>query len=709
MAIGGAEGAAAAATPPTSFAYVPNLLGKGVSVIDTSTNAIVATVPVGGFPSDAAINPSGSRAYVAATVSDAVSVIDTATNLVLATVPVGTSPSAVAVSPDGARVYAADLSSDDVAVIDATSNKVATTISVGAGPAGLAITPDGKFAYVANQDGDTVSVVDLATDTVAKTISVGDQPRDLAISPDGSLVYVSNWLDSSVSEISTATNTVTETIAVDWPGAVAFTPSGSIAYIADEREPEPGPGGYAESVSIVDVAAQAVTGSVPVGVFPQGVAVAPGGTRAYVANANSNSVSVINTTSNSVVGTIPVGTFPVDVAVTPPIERMLADEQVRVSGGGGGSAPGVVGPSQSTPRVACPAHGFLYAAVPAGYVVTELRGSCVRVEQPRSGTVVCAYPFELPKVPDAYVITEVRSAKACGAAGAFRIALPANGIVVCGLKQRLTPSFPDAYVVTSIFESPDCGGANFSGRPNAPENAVRISLPKDGMTVCPRPGFEYPKVPDAYAITAVGRGGACGQYEGSSTRLRMTAEIRLPRDGMIVCGLQLYPKVPDGYVSKAQLYSPNCRADVVRSLGYNAVRVGTTPVARRPELTSSALTASPKGAVAVSLICPPTADSCSGRVSLRLPQRASAATSSTAIARAEHRLRGRGPGGAFSLRGGDTGLVRLQLDGAIRRLLAHRHVLRAVVTLRVSEAPFGKRTVQQVVRLKAARSVPSGA
>jgi YVTN family beta-propeller protein len=704
---GGASAATAAATPPTSFAYTANFFGKGVSVVDTSTNAVVATVPVGGFPRDVAINPSGSRAYVAATVSDAVSVIDTATNSVLATVPVGVSPSAVAVSPDGARAYVANLSSDNVSVIDTSSNTVATTISVGVGPTGLAITPDGKFAYVANQDDDSVSVVELATNAVVKTISVGDQPRDLAISPNGSLVYVSNWLDSSVSEISTATNAVTETIAVDWPGAVAFAPSGSLAYIADEQEPEPGPGGYAESVSIVDVAARAVTGSVSVGTFPQGVAVAPGGGRAYVANGNSNSVSVIDTTSNSVVGTVPVGTFPTDVAVTPPIERRLPEDQISVSGGGGGSVPGAGGPSQSTSRVACPARGFLYAAVPAGYVVTELRGSCVRVDLPRSGAIVCAYPFELPKVPDAYVITEVRSAKACGAAGAFRIALPTNGITVCGPKQRLTPSFPDAYVVTSIFESRDCGGANFSGRPRSPENAVRISLPKDGMTVCPRPGFEYPKVPDAYAITAVGRGGACGQYEGSSTRLRMSAEIRLPQEGMIVCGLLLYPKVPDGYVNKAQLYSPSCRADVVQSLGYNAVRIGRTPLAQRPELTSSTLTASPKGAVGVSLICPPVADSCSGKVSLRLPQRASAATSLMAIGGMGRDLRGIGAGGSFSLRGGQTGLVGLRLDGEMRRLLARRHAVRAMVTLRVNEVPLGKRTVHQVVTLRAARAVPS--
>jgi YVTN family beta-propeller protein len=44
---------------------------------------------------------------------------------------------------------------------------------------------------------------------------------------------------------------------------------------------------------------------------PFGVSVSPDGSRAYVANQNSNNVSVINTTTNTVVATVAVGTQPV--------------------------------------------------------------------------------------------------------------------------------------------------------------------------------------------------------------------------------------------------------------------------------------------------------------------------------------------------------------------------------------------------------------
>jgi len=79
------------------FAYVTNHDSRTVSVIDTATNTVVATVPVGlGFPNGVAVTPDGKHAYVAigtpSLVPSSVSVIDTATNTVVATVPVGISP-----------------------------------------------------------------------------------------------------------------------------------------------------------------------------------------------------------------------------------------------------------------------------------------------------------------------------------------------------------------------------------------------------------------------------------------------------------------------------------------------------------------------------------------------------------------------------------------------------------------------------------------
>ena len=60
-----------------------------VTVINTATNTVVATIPVGSQPIGAAVTPDGTRVYVTNTASNTVSVINTATNTVVATIPVG--------------------------------------------------------------------------------------------------------------------------------------------------------------------------------------------------------------------------------------------------------------------------------------------------------------------------------------------------------------------------------------------------------------------------------------------------------------------------------------------------------------------------------------------------------------------------------------------------------------------------------------------
>ncbi len=70
-------------------AYITNYGSNTVSVIDTATNTVTATIPVGIDPYGVAVTPDGSKVYVANVGSNTVSVIDTATNTVTATIPVG--------------------------------------------------------------------------------------------------------------------------------------------------------------------------------------------------------------------------------------------------------------------------------------------------------------------------------------------------------------------------------------------------------------------------------------------------------------------------------------------------------------------------------------------------------------------------------------------------------------------------------------------
>ncbi|MDW5549607.1 PKD domain-containing protein [Methanosarcina sp.] len=329
--------AASAATEQSTsslgkYAYITNELESTLSIIDTTTNTVTATVPAGNEPAAVAVNPDGTKVYVAnfylwndetilskstdtklaflerttehvATDEGAISVIDTATNTLKATVPVGSLPAGVAVSPDGTKVYVANRGSNTVSVIDAATNTVTATMDVGSGPNGIAVNPDGTKVYVTNMYSDTVSVIDAATNTVTTTVNVGSYPWGVAVSPSGTKVYVSSTGSDTVSVIDTATNKVTATVPVgSFPIGIAVKPDGTKVYVANEES---------NTISVIDTATNKVTATVTVGNYPLGVAVKPDGTKVYVANSNSNTVSVINAATNTVTVTIPVGNGPV--------------------------------------------------------------------------------------------------------------------------------------------------------------------------------------------------------------------------------------------------------------------------------------------------------------------------------------------------------------------------------------------------------------
>jgi len=144
----GSSPADVAVNPAGTRAYVTNRDSETVSVIDTAANTVVATIPAGDRPTGVAINRSGTRAYVT-DVSivfggesrfdfiGAVSVIDTATNTVVATILVGSFPADVAVNPAGTRAYVTE-EDGTVSVIDTASNTVVATITVGSSPWGVA-------------------------------------------------------------------------------------------------------------------------------------------------------------------------------------------------------------------------------------------------------------------------------------------------------------------------------------------------------------------------------------------------------------------------------------------------------------------------------------------------------------------------------------------------------------------------------------------
>ncbi len=291
-------------------AYVTDSTANTVSAIDTATNAVVATIPVGAEPVDAAILPNGSRAYVVDMGIGAVSVIEIVNNTVAATIPVGSKPRGIAISPDGSHAYVANSGDNTLSAIDLGTNAVVATIPVGAEPDGVAVSPNGGRAFVA-QRGGNISVIDTGTNAVVDSVPDVQAPSRLAIGPRGSRGFVTDSGSNSVTAFNPINgNVVGAPVTVGSnPAGIAIEQNGSIAYVASPAD---------GTVSPVDTSLSSPLSPV-LGGFPgaTGIAIEPGGLQGLVTNAGGSSVTLLDTARNVAAGVVPVGTAPTGVAVAP--------------------------------------------------------------------------------------------------------------------------------------------------------------------------------------------------------------------------------------------------------------------------------------------------------------------------------------------------------------------------------------------------------
>ena len=298
-----------------------------VSVVAAqAASMVIATIGVGALPFDMVLSSSGDKGYVTNFWDRSVSVIDTVSLTVAATVGTKAFDSddghpALAIMPDDSKVYVANVrpfpQPGVVSVIDTTSNTLVKEIDVGTNPRALAVTPNGLKLYVLNQGANSVSVVSTATDTVTATIPVALSPSTLVIAPDGSEVFFANVSNTLAGQVSVI-NTISDTVVADVmttpafggaPFELAMNASGTILYTVNRE---------AGTVSAINVATRAVVAAIPVGYLPNGAAITPDDGLLYVTNSGDSTVTVIDTATNAVLTTIAVAPgLPRGIAVTP--------------------------------------------------------------------------------------------------------------------------------------------------------------------------------------------------------------------------------------------------------------------------------------------------------------------------------------------------------------------------------------------------------
>ncbi|MEX2232764.1 MAG: bifunctional YncE family protein/alkaline phosphatase family protein, partial [Cyclobacteriaceae bacterium] len=167
-------------------------------------------------------------------------------------------------------------------------------------PGGFAIDEPRSYLYVTLNRNNAVGIVNLRTNKFEGHVSVGIAPYSIIINGDKG--YVSNWggrvaVESDKTAMSAGTPVVIDPVT-------GIASSGT--------------------VSVIDLKTFKVIKEIKVHLHPSGMALHPGGSRLYVANANSDLVSVINTQTDEVIKDInskpmaelPFGSAPNALAVS---------------------------------------------------------------------------------------------------------------------------------------------------------------------------------------------------------------------------------------------------------------------------------------------------------------------------------------------------------------------------------------------------------
>src|SRR5271165_1894783 len=239
---------AIAGSPDGKRLYVVNSSDSTVSVIDRSSGdaaaSVIATVPVCGSPAAIAVTPNSSFVYVACQ-SGSTSVISAATNAVVASIEVG--GVSIAISLDGTTAYIGNLPQGTglVNVVNvATNQMVGSGISLtnGNGVGALAVSPGSSIVYALTGEsvGNGLDFINTSNNSVAfdstdVLLSGSYFLRGLGAEPNGSHVAVSVSSASSVvvgqyssvNQPFASAVTIANPVGSNYltsPGALAFTP-----------------------------------------------------------------------------------------------------------------------------------------------------------------------------------------------------------------------------------------------------------------------------------------------------------------------------------------------------------------------------------------------------------------------------------------------------------------------------------------------------
>ncbi len=190
---------------------------------------------------------------------------------------------------------------------------------------GLAHHATEPLLFAANRTGGYIAVFNTESGEVVKRIDTEVNPYDVVLSKDNSTLYVSNWASDSVQIIDVATQAVTGRIRVgDNPNDLELHPDGRL-FVACAND---------NTVVVIDTVKRRAVETIitslysqaPEGSTPNALSIDPEGEILYIANADNNNICVVEVEEqgeSNVLGFVPAGWYPSAVRVSANGEKLL--------------------------------------------------------------------------------------------------------------------------------------------------------------------------------------------------------------------------------------------------------------------------------------------------------------------------------------------------------------------------------------------------
>jgi YVTN family beta-propeller protein len=250
-----------------------------VTLTDT-TNSAPRSVKVGADPGDVVFNSTGSKAYVSAFNGGTITIVDVTSAAATATIPIAFNAYRLAIMPDDSKLFVTS-TDGHVYVVDLASLAVSSLALSGA-LNGCALDPHGASLYVTATSG-TVWKIDVPTLRVVASVSTAPRAQEIAVAPTRGEVYVANetgWVD--VLNASTLASQARIAV-VGAPFGLATTPDGAYLYVASP---------LVGSLAIIDATSRVTVKTLNAGGTPRRVVFDRLGLTGIVAN-EGNYVDVI--------------------------------------------------------------------------------------------------------------------------------------------------------------------------------------------------------------------------------------------------------------------------------------------------------------------------------------------------------------------------------------------------------------------------------